>query len=487
MTARAVASVRIARANDAPVRHDRELVLYWMIAARRTRRSFALQRAIEWCERLGKPLVVLEPLRAGYPFASDRIHRFVIDGMRDNARAFAAANATYHPYVEPVAGAGRGLLEALARRAAVVVTDEFPTFFLPHMVRAAAAKLPVSLEQVDGNGVVPLRAPGRLFTSAHSFRRWQRDHLSALLAQRPEESPLARTAALPRAPAIPHEILSRWPALPDAIAGGDLSSLPIDHSVRPVPFPGGAAAAAARLEAFAGDGAARYEGDHDDPDREGTSGLSPWLHFGHVSSFDVIAALEDAGHRSQAFFEQLVTWRELGLNFCFHRPDDHASWESLPEWARRTLLAHRKDPRPATFSRAQLDRGETGDRVWDAAQRQLVSEGRIHNRLRMVWGKKVLEWNRSPRAAFDWLVETNDRFAIDGRDPNSYSGIGWCFGRYDRPWFERPIFGLVRPMSSARAAKTLELERYLDRWAPAEPANPASGKEKPSHFRGLFP
>ena len=482
VTARAVPPVRIHRANARPLRRDGDWVLYWMIASRRTRRSFALQRAIEWCEDLGKPLLVLEPLRAGYPHASDRIHRFVLDGMRDDAAAFAAANATYYPYVEPRPGDGSGLLEALAARACVVVTDEFPAFFLPRMVRAAASRVPVWMEEVDGNGVVPLRAPGRLFTYAHSFRRWQLGHLAEFLGDPPEATPLSRTAALPAAIPVPRDILARWTPPSPAILAGDLSSLAIDHDVPPVPQRGGALAAAARLSVFVS-GARRYEADRNEPDRDGTSGLSPWLHFGHLSSFDVLAALDETGPRAPGFVDQLVTWRELGLNFCFHRPDDYARFDSLPEWARRSLLAHRKDPRPVTFTRGELDRGETGDRVWDAAQRQLLAEGRIHNRLRMVWGKKVIEWSRSPRDAFDWLIETNDRFAIDGRDPNSYSGIGWCFGRYDRPWFERPVFGKVRPMSTTQAAKKLELGRYLDRWAP----NPAPRKEKPSQIRGLFP
>ena len=463
---RPVLALRISEKNDAAVRAEGDYVLYWMIAARRTRRNFGLQRAVEWCRQLGKPLVVLEPLRAGYPYASDRIHRFVIDGMRDNAEAFARSRARYVPYVEPRAGDGKGLLQALARRACVVVTDEFPAFFLPRMVEAASQKLGVRLETVDSNGVVPLRAPGRVFTFAHSFRAWQKKHLSPFLAYRPEEDPLAALDDLPAARALPPEIRKRWPAPPAKVLAGDVSGLPIDHAVRPVSLAGGARAAAMRLREFVGE-AGRYEADRDHPDRGGASGLSPWLHFGHLSTFDVIDAFESTNVASQfdAFFDQLVTWREIGLNFAFHRPDDYAKFSSLPDWAKATLEAHRADPRPARYDRKQLEGAMTADRVWNAAQRELLETGVIHNRLRMVWGKKVLEWSASPRAAFETLVALNDRWAIDGRDPNSYSGIGWCFGRYDRPWPQRPVFGKVRAMSSARAEKNLEIERYLDRWS----------------------
>lgn len=471
VTTRAVPGIRISARNEFPPHAEGAYVLYWMIAARRTRRNFGLQRAVEWCRRLGRPLLVLEALRAGYPYASDRIHRFVIDGMRDNAAAVARTRATWFPYLEPEPGAGKGLLVALAKDACLVVTDEFPAFFLPHMVAAAARQLRVRLETVDSNGVVPLRAPGRLFTAAHSFRAWQAKNLAPFLAERPEEEPLAALRDLPRLAGLPAGIARRWPAASPRALAGDLSGFPIDHSVPPVPLRGGAVAAAERLAEFLDGDIGLYDEDRNHPDRNATSGLSPWLHFGHVSSFDILAALEASrkAPRASAFFDQLVTWRELGLNFCFHRSGDYASYSSLPDWARNSLEKHRKDPRPALYTRAQMENAATGDRVWNAAQNELRESGRIHNRLRMLWGKKVLEWTRSPKTAFDWLVEWNDRFAIDGRDPNSYSGIAWCFGRYDRPWPERPVFGNVRAMSSKRAEEKLELERYLDRWAPAAP------------------
>jgi deoxyribodipyrimidine photo-lyase len=162
--------------------------------------------------------------------------------------------------------------------------------------------------------------------------------------------------------------------------------------------------------------------------------------------------------------DQLVTWRELGLNFCSRRPD-YDRYESLPEWARSTLDEHAADERPVIYSRGQLEGAQTHDAVWNAAQRQLLVEGRIQSYLRMLWGKKILEWSASPRDALETMLELNNKYALDGRDPSSYSGIFWCLGRYDRPWApKRPIFGSIRFMSSASAQRKLKLREYLKHW-----------------------
>jgi deoxyribodipyrimidine photo-lyase len=167
----------------------------------------------------------------------------------------------------------------------------------------------------------------------------------------------------------------------------------------------------------------------------------------------------------EAFLDQLVTWREIGFNMCAHAAD-YDSYESLPEWAKKTLARHARDPRPALYSREQLERAGTHDRLWNAAQRQLLTEGIIHNYLRMLWGKKILEWSPTPMDALATMIELNNKYALDGRDPNSYSGIFWILGRYDRPWGpERPIFGTVRYMSSDNTAKKLKVRNYLEKYA----------------------
>ncbi len=484
-SSKAVPSIRVQDLNGRDARPDGDFVLYWMIAHRRRRANFSLQRAVEWCEQLQKPLVVLEALRVAYPWASDRLHRFVIDGMRDNAADFAALGVAYHAYVEPTPGAGSGLLEALAARACAVVTDEFPCFFLPRMVRAAAAKTPVLLEQVDGNGLLPLRAADKAFGRAFDLRRFLQKELPTHLSQFPVGDPAQSPACT--GGAVPAEVARRWPGASQALLGGDpaaLAALPIDHEVEPVAgMPGGAVAAGARLRAFLEQRLPRY-GDRSHPEADAASGLSPYLHFGHISAHQVFAGLakqEDwnpgkirakvdgargwygMSEAAEGFLDELVTWRELGYNMCAHR-GDFDEFESLPEWAKATLRKHGPDQREHIYSLEQFATAATHDEVWNAAQRQLVAEGTVQNYLRMLWGKKVLEWSRAPEEAWAILVELNNRYALDGRNPNSYAGIGWVFGRYDRPWApERDVYGVIRYMSSANTCKKLRMGDYLEK------------------------
>jgi len=495
-----VPAVRLAAANDRPVRPDGDYVLYWMIAARRTRRSFALEHALWHAQELGRPLLVLEALRVGYPWASARFHRFVLDGMADNVCRLEERGVRAYPYVEPRAGEGSGLLEALAERACVVVTDEYPCFFLPRMVRAAAAKLPVRLETVDGNGILPLRATDRDFPTAASFRRHLQKTLPEHLGWFPLEDPL-RAAKLPAPAVVPRDILRRWPRASAGLLDGSdaaaLRALPIDHGVAPAALRGGPEEGARVLARFLDERLDRYGDGRNHPDEDSASGLSPWLHFGHVSAHDVVAAVlerEDwnplhlgpvtgsregwwgVGRNAESFLDEAVTWRELGHVFNFHRPDDYDRWESLPPWARRTLQEHRGDPRPSVYDLEELAEGATHDPLWNAAQRELREEGRLQNYLRMLWGKKILEWSPDPRAALEAMIELNNRYALDGRDPNSYSGIFWVLGRFDRPWGpEREIFGKIRYMSSENTARKLRMRRYVARYGDESSRGPRSG------------
>ncbi len=483
------AGTRVRRMNKLGERHDAPFVLYWMTASRRTAHNHALERAVDRAVELGRGLLVLEALRSGYPYASDRLHRFVLDGMADNCRAARGRDGvTWFPYVERTPGEGKGLLEALASQAAIVVTDDYPTFFLPTMLAAAADRLPVRLEAVDANGLVPMRATGKVYPSAYTFRRYLQTVLPAELENRPEPDPLSRLAGL-SAPPVPADVLARWPSAEAELASGgpDLLSIPLDRSVPPVELHGGPIAARERLDAFVSRRLATYPEERNHPDEDGGSGLSPYLHFGHISAHEVlerISAHEEwtpsfegrpaNGKRegwwgmslgAEAFLDQVVTWRELGFNMAAHRPD-HREYDSLPDWARSTLEEHADDPRSHLYRLEQFEAAETHDPLWNAAQRQLLRDGVIHNYLRMLWGKKILEWTAHPRDAARVMLALNDRHAIDGRDPNSYSGIFWCLGRYDRPWGpERPVFGKIRYMTSASTQRKLRLRDYMERYS----------------------
>ena len=485
-----VPRIRIFEKNQDPVRAQGEFVLYWMIATRRVRWSFALDRAAEWAEELGKPILVLEALRSGYPWASDRLHRFVIDGMRDNLEALRGSDIGYYPYLEPEKGAGKGLLEALAARASVVVTDEYPAYFLPRMVEAAASKVGVRLEAVASNGLLPLAAADHAFKRAYDFRRFAQRELPEHLTDFPRRSVLAGQLPAQDVELGP-EITRRWPRAAEEILRSDasLEELPIDHDVGPIEESGGYEGGQQVLRRFLDERLDRYGEERNDPDAGVASELSGYLHFGHISShqiLDAIARRDDwspeklgdeaqgkrkgwwkLGPSTEAFLDELVTWRELGYGFCFHRPD-YSEYESLPEWARETLSEHADDERPSTYDLTDLERAGTHDPIWNGAQNELRTRGRIHNYLRMFWGKKILHWTATPQGALEVMIELNNKYAIDGRDPNSYSGIFWVLGRFDRAWGpEREIFGKVRYMSSESTRRKLKLSSYLDRWSEA--------------------
>jgi deoxyribodipyrimidine photo-lyase len=479
---------RVRIVNPLPVDNHGRYVLYWMISARRLRFNFGLQRAADWSRTLGIPLIILEALRSGYRWASDRLHRFVIDGMADTAQALSGRNVTYYPYVEPEPDAGRGLLRDLAANAAVVVTDDYPTFFLPKMVESAGTSVQARLEAVDSNGLLPMAATERVFATAYSYRRFLQSNLLHHLAEIPLEDPLA--ADLPPRIAVPTSTARRWPAAAEILLSGDdaaLAELPIDHSVAAVSARGGTSAGQIALTDFVEQRLHRYQGERNRPEAEVTSGLSPYLHFGHISAHEIFletmrrerwtpedvvppangrrAGWWSVSDNSEAFLDQLVTWRELGFNVC-HKRADHDRWESLPDWAINTLSKHARDRREHTYTIDEFASASTHDPLWNAAQTQLLHEGKIHNYLRMLWGKKILEWTSEPREALEVMIELNNRYALDGRDPNSCTGIFWVLGRHDRPWGpERPIFGTVRYMSSANTARKFPVRAYLDRYS----------------------
>jgi len=486
--ASSVPDLRVRKGNRAPVDAGGRFVLYWMIANRRARWNYSLDRAIDWARALDKPLVVLEALRSGYNWASDRVHHFILRGMADNAERFKGHTLLYYPYVESGPEAGKGLIETLAGEACVVITDDFPAFFLPKMIASASAKTAVLMELVDANGLLPMRAADRVFPTAYAFRRFLQKTLPQYLPEHPRPFPL-RGLHLPRLEAIARHVRDKWPAAGPGILSGAakaLTRLPIDHQVGVVQGEGGARAGEQRLRVFLERRMAVYDRDRNLPDVEATSGLSPYLHFGHIAAHQIFHAImkkEDwffdrmsprsNGGRSgwwgtsapaEAFLDQLVTWRELGFNMCWQR-EDYDRYESLPPWALKTLADHQEDRRPYLYGLERLASADTHDPLWNAAQTQLVREGRIHNYLRMLWGKKILQWTGHPREALHIMIELNNRYALDGRDPNSFSGIFWTLGRYDRAWGpERPVFGKIRYMSSKNTARKFDVSGYIERY-----------------------
>jgi deoxyribodipyrimidine photo-lyase len=485
-----VLSTRIRKANRSELNREGDYVLYWMTAFRRTGYNYSLQRAVEWCRELKRPLVILEALRCGYPWASDRLHRFIIEGMVDNASHLKGKGILYYPYLEPQQGRGKGLLKALSEKACIIVTDDFPCFFIPKMIKAGSDKIRVPLEAVDSNGILPMDAGKNEFKTAYSFRRFLQKVLPSYLHDKPLENPIDEMPHL-TLPPLPKMILTRWPPLSRKELQSflrDLSLFPLDHAVDNAFYKGGRIEGLRKMNDFLDKDLPLYPERRNEPEIEGTSGLSPYLHFGHISPHEVLKGIFEreswffdrlapkaSGKRSgwwgmskaaEVFLDELITWRELGINMC-HLRGDYDRYESLPKWALETLYNHEMDERKYIYSLKQFESGSTHDSLWNAAQMQLVREGRIHNYLRMLWGKKILEWSPSPRKALKIMVDLNNKYAVDGRDPNAYSGIFWILGRYDRAWGpERPIFGKVRYMSSENTARKVGVKRYIEWYAP---------------------
>lgn len=222
------------------------------------------------------------------------------------------------------------------------------------------------------------------------------------------------------------------------------------------------------------------------PQEKGASGISPWLHFGHIGIHQIINEIFTAyrwdvsmvtppndGRRSgwwglpepvEAFLDQIITWRDIGFIHCAMNPD-HTEFSSLPQWAQTTLAEHSNDERPYIYTFEQFEKAQTHDPLWNAAQQQLRQEGIIHNYLRMLWGKKILEWSPDPQTAMEWMIALNDRWALDGRDPNSYTGIGWVLGKFDRGWTERDVFGKIRCMTSASTMRKFKTKAYIEKYS----------------------
>jgi deoxyribodipyrimidine photo-lyase len=260
---------------------------------------------------------------------------------------------------------------------------------------------------------------------------------------------------------------AQWFDVAHADLGDEISACEIDHTVGPTGLRGGLTSARARLREFLEDGLVDYGERRRDPsDEGGSSRLSAYLHHGHVSAAEVARAVMTRGPKEQstAFLNEMVVWRELALNFCLRNPA-YRGLDALPDWARRSMEKHEEDAREHTYSLDELERAETHDELWNAGQRELVQTGAMHNVVRMLWGKSVLTWTSRYSDALSHLIYLNDRYALDGRDPNSYAGIQWCFGKFDRPFASRPVWGTIRPMSLDRARRKGGMESYVRRWS----------------------
>lgn len=504
----AIPETRIRDVNQKPIDPSAEYVLYWCQMYRRLSHNHALDYALKIARELKKPLVIYEGLKRNYPWANARFHRFILEGMQDNAATAKRIGATYWPFVETLEQNGRGLVRKLCEKACMLVTDDYPQFIVPAQTQAVAQQVTMACHAVDGNSVVPLSLLGAPVGAAAHLR--PRMHKLFAEAWEHRANPEPDFSGLPKAPSAPFPL---WKPPRDLAAF--IAELEVDASVPAVPgVAGGATPAQQSLSDFIEFKLNRYAEQRnapDDPQKTAASGLSHYLHYGHLSIEQVVAASlgekwtsaelnlktrnkDDFFCRNanvNSYLDEAVTWRDVGYQWSFARSHKagttsisaDASWPAfnfetwdfsplsktgtldvvLPEWAKQSLDKHTKDKRSHLYNLDQFEAADTHDPLWNAAQRELVATGRIHNYLRMLWAKKVLEWSDTPEYAYRVLEHLNNKYALDGRDPNSYTGIHWCFGLFDRPWPpERDVFGSIRFMSSDNTAKKFHLDGYYE-------------------------
>jgi len=451
---------RARRLNGGPLVHAGEFVLCWLHHAVRDHDNPALDTAIEIGNALGKPVLVYQGLAGAHRFNSDRHHTFIMEGARDLQRGLARRGVAYafHLPRDPSAASPlRGLLE----RACAFVTEDFPAPPFPRWTARLAERARCAVITVDCACVAPLRLVGKRITRAFKFRdatkeEWESRLREAWIDAEPTVDPLPLDQRFLRFEPLDLESA-------DTLAL--CAECEIDHSVPPVArVTGGSRAGYARWEEFKVNGLKTYATRRNDAaDMDAVSCLSPCLHHGFVSPLRIAReAWEIGGTGAKKFLDELLVWREMAHNFCaFTDPEDLESLDALPDWARATLRAHEGDAREAVHSWETLMRGATGDRLWDAAQRSLLWNGELHNNLRMTWGKMLPQWTRRPEEALRLLIDLNHRFALDGNDPNSYGGLLWCLGQFDRPFTpEQPVLGSIRGRTTEIHAQRLDPERY---------------------------
>jgi deoxyribodipyrimidine photo-lyase len=441
---------RIHRLTDKPIR-DGDYVLYWIQASHRTTFNGALQVAIQEANRHHLPVLAYFGLTSTYPFANERHMRFLLEGLKEVGRSLEGMGIRF---ILSLQSPSEGAIE-LSRQAALTVVDMAYQRVARNWVQEAAEATRCSVLLVEDNVIVPVQtASPKEEYSAATLRPKIHTQLPRFLVARKEEE-------LPDRDFTSLDLESEFEEDTDAL----IARLKIDQNVPAITtLPSGPKAAEERLRFFLEQRLDDYPEARNDPTLDGLSHLSPYLHYGQISPLYVaLRVMEAQSPGEEVFLEELIVRRELAMNYVFYNPS-YDTIDGLPRWARETLRAHRADPRPYVYTLEELEQAKTHDPAWNAAQNEMRTTGTMHGYMRMYWGKKILEWSSTPEGAFERAVILNDRYELDGRDPNGYAGIAWCLGKHDRPWKERPVFGKIRYMSAAGLERKFDVEKYVKRW-----------------------
>jgi deoxyribodipyrimidine photo-lyase len=438
---------RVRALNDQPIRQGGRYILYWCRWNRRVESNHALLYAAEMANRMNLPLVCYERLSCAYPTACNRFHTFVLEGVAEMQAGLRKLGAGYIFQLPRRKTTTDARVRAVIGGAAAVVTDD---------CLRATPRLDVQLHAVDSSCIVPMSQIPQRSYAAYSIRPKIHRMLPEFLRPVP-------------AVELRRPCRETFGDLHTEVTDGNLAELvascEIDHSIgASTTFRGGRKAAEKTLRQFLDDRLRRYARDKNEPSAHATSELSPYLHYGHISSLEVALAVGEQAREHKLivdeFLEELIVRRELAFNFKRYA-DRHDTLEALPDWAQKTIATHRNDSRDPVYTREQFESAATHDELWNATQKELRLRGKIHGYYRMFWGKKIVEWARSANEALATMLYLHDRYALDGDDPNTYANILWCFGLHDRPWPERPIYGTIRSMVRAGMERKTNVDAYI--------------------------
>ena len=430
-----------------------DYVLYWMQQSQRAEENHALEYAVELSNHLNLPLLVVFGLTDAYPEANLRHYQFMIEGLKETVYTLSKRG------IKMVVRLGEPPLIALSdgKNAAAIVCDRGYLRHQRNWRHKVAKHALCRVVQVESDVVIPIevvstKAEYAARTIRPKIHRYLDDYLCAF-----KSVPLKKSS-------------KDLPARGIDIKKIDLllSKMDIDRAIGPVThyFKGGTSEAKKRFADFVAKRLIMYDSHSNQPQTDDISNMSPYLHFGQISPLYLALAVKEAAEGTkditnmEAYLEQLIVRRELSINFVYYTPD-YDRYSCIPGWAKLTLNEHKLDERPYRYSVQQLEEAGTHDRYWNAAMLEMKNTGFMHNYMRMYWGKKILEWSLTPEKAFKTTLNLNNKYFLDGRDPNSYTGVAWLYGIHDRAWQERPIFGKVRYMAATGLERKCDIAAYV--------------------------
>ena len=448
---RSIQEERISQLNHKDVQ-DGDYVLYWMQEAQRASYNHALEYAVQRANELEQPLLVVFGLTADYPEANLRHYVFMLEGLKDAAEALEERGIQLAVH----SGSPDEVALRSGENASMIVCDMSYLRLQKGWRERLAKEARCLVVQVETEVVVPVElASNKREHAARTLRPRIREHLEDFLVE-------LEPTALDK-PSM--DIETSGLGLSDIGAIHD--GMELDPTVPPVShlYRGGTSEAERILERFIEEGLEAYAEHRNQPQTDDVSHMSKYLHYGHVSPVYVALRIRGSGGPAKdidSYLEEVIVRRELSMNFC-HYTSDYDSYSCVPEWAKKTLEEHADDEREYEYSCEQLENAETHDEYWNAAMREMVHTGYMHNHMRMYWGKKILEWSPSPREAYATTLYLNNKYFLDGRDANSYANVAWVFGQHDRGWKEREVFGKVRYMSAGGLERKAKPAKYVEK------------------------